>query len=246
MLKYPVIILLALSIKICSHPKDHVSDSHFVYHYFTPFELYLSQIEDADDMMLIHYSYKSSSLIKHDTEPYGQLCQKHNDIAFSSENNSTLARVISWDFVKIDITCDTDFDETHPHGALLNDITTFYTTSLYPFFRSGYKNLIRGSDISLDEDILTRLYPSGEFIHSKGHYYSLKSSFPNHPIVKKTSQLTPSDLIAIGGFYPSHLPNLAVIKFDKKPKISGTYDINIEFTTDEGAVVSARGTLKTL
>ena len=84
---------------------------------------------------------------------YIELCNKHEDYGYTheiqilsakrTENQNGLGYVKGytyWDItpVSIDIVSNADYDETHPAGTSLNDITLFTTFSPYPFIKNGY------------------------------------------------------------------------------------------------------------
>jgi hypothetical protein len=75
---------------------------------------------------------------------YDALCEKHGDMTFLRDffirdgfgPHSTDA--IGVDFLSIDITSDSPFDEEHPAGVSLGDIVKLSSYSLKPYIDSGY------------------------------------------------------------------------------------------------------------
>lgn len=228
---------------------------HFVRVYFELSKTYFTQLPEDENLFQISYKlvevYTISEISKEKEkkEKYNRLAAKHNDLNFPHKyrpgSSAEGMYVIGYDFTKVEIFCDADYDDEHPAGTDLGDIATFYSTSLYPFTKSGYKNIATAAEIKakIEEPILSYLYPES-YSHSTGNYYSLTTFFPNHPIVKKVSELTKEDLVMIGGMFPMALPNIAVIKLDKKPKTPGNYAIEVVFTKDYGDYkLKSKGTM---
>jgi hypothetical protein len=77
-------------------------------------------------------------------EVYDALCEKNNDMTYLRDfvifdgYRPFQTSCIGVDFLSIDITSDSPFDEEHPAGVSLGDIVTFSSSSLKPYIDSGY------------------------------------------------------------------------------------------------------------
>ena len=83
-----------------------------------------------------------------DYELYQQLSIKHNDISYDSKVPISyppgivlgVGSAIYPDWVSISVTCDSDFDASHPAGSELNDIMKGEFQSSFLYIKGGYKD----------------------------------------------------------------------------------------------------------
>ena len=239
-----LLLIVPFSCVFIGCPAKHhwEKETFFISKYFEP-TLFVSQIEGADTLFVVKYKVGNKDMKGEEWSKYKSLCVKHNDLGLSKPYKYSYeygAKVVAWDFEKVEIKCLSDYDKEHLKGSSLNDITTFYTTTLYPFLKSGYEKLADPKSFGIPETILKLLYPA-QWLHSPDFKFSLSSFFPNIPVVRRTSELKKDDLMVIGGGYPNTVPHLAVIRLDKRPEKTGDYMIDVIFTTDEGGTIAAGG-----
>ena len=104
----------------------------------------------------VYSDYYENSPYKPSEEQYNkyvELCNKHEDYGYTHQvrylifkdkntNNGQgyIPNYTYWDItpILIDVVSNADYDETHPAGTSLNDITLFTTFSPYPFIKNGY------------------------------------------------------------------------------------------------------------
>ena len=143
-------------------------DSFYVVEYRNSFDyvtketsIYLGMIGDFDggteyshqeDVYSDYYENSTYKPTQEQYDKYMELCEKHRDyeykhkieiLPFKDKEGNGCGYVKGytyWDItpVSIDIASNADFDETHPAGTSLNDITLFTTFSPYPFIKNGY------------------------------------------------------------------------------------------------------------
>lgn len=229
---------------------EGLKEDCFVREYFEVSNLFLNSI--GDNVFTISYDKSDCKYVslysktKEEKTKYRSLCTKYGDTNFPHRYKSTQhdkCAVISQDFQRVDIICLNDYDKEHKAGSSLQDISTFYSTSLYPFLKSGYISFEHHEKIKqIESPILDALYPK-QFIHSEGYTFRRSEFMPNHLIAKKISQLKREDLLMIGGQYPELLPIIAVIKLDKSPTQPGKHDIQVVFIKDNGESIKASGTI---
>ena len=140
-----LLLIVPFSCVFIGCPAKHhwEKETFFISKYFEP-TLFVSQIEGADTLFVVKYKVGNKDMKGEEWNKYKSLCVKHNDLGLSKPYKYSYeygAKVVAWDFEKVEIKCLSDYDKEHLKGSSLNDITTFYTTTLYPFLKSGYEKL---------------------------------------------------------------------------------------------------------
>ena len=231
------VVLLSLSLFIlcgCPTPMQHIKTTHFVtaYRYVNSYEL----LQYNENSMLLTYLTSMKKITESSNkEKYEALSAKHNDIGFVCNEVINGCAVMDQDFSGLSIKTKTAYDDEHPAGADIGDITTFFTTTIAPFVESGYKNLYPASKVDCKAFPYNLFYPKS-WLYGAGFEFSDQTNYPNHFISKKTKELSSSPLIMIGSFLFSaeETQNVAAIVFDKAPKLPGAYEIELNIKTTEG------------
>jgi hypothetical protein len=133
---------------------------------------------------------------------YDDLCEKHNDMTYLRDfvifdgYMPFQTNCLGVDFLSIDITSDSSFDDEHPASVSLGDIVTFSSYSLKPYIDSGYKNLYdndvfhpvvkRLSELTTNDLILL----GGSSHGYAPHTYICELTFDSEPILSKTHTFT--------------------------------------------------------
>lgn len=131
---------------------------------------------------------------------YETLSEKYGDTSFDRTVKIpywiTDPSAQAYSFVSIEITSDTDFDETHPTGTSLADLVMIHYRSIKPFIDSGYEGYRDNSDPSrystrfdkhlseIDADDLKLLY-----LHW-GNKIDVSLSFDRRPTLSKVHTFT--------------------------------------------------------
>jgi hypothetical protein len=143
--------------------------------------------------------YKSTGAKK---QVYDALCEKHGDMTFLREQvtwgpgGPVTVEFLGIDFLSIDITSDSAFDEEHPAGVSLGDIVLFNSYSVKPYIDSGYTSTYDNdvyhpvnkhlSDLTQDDLILI-----GKYKYSSGDPdYIGKLTFDKEPTLSKIHTFT--------------------------------------------------------
>ena len=143
------------------------------------------------------------------SDKYDEIAEKFGDTHYYGYNDPTYEAIN--DTVKaIDITCTEDFDDAHPKGASLSDITSVVISSPHQYLASGYHD-----EIKLEE--LESMY---DFFAAYSIY------FHEHYAVTydKMQNIVPDDIKL---FFPQFY-----IIFDQLPAKEGTYtfDVSVKFS----------------
>lgn len=97
----------------------------------------------GDIKMLSDLYYCSKHKHDYDNGKFIEYATAHNDINYRKAGHQYpggLNRCFPVDdFVSIDILCNDDWDNNHPTGSSLKDITQFIAVSIAPFINTGYK-----------------------------------------------------------------------------------------------------------
>ena len=172
---------------------------------------------------------------------YMKLCEKHDDltydhtvIVFPWDDYWSHQSFSADDFISVNITSDSDYDEQHPAGASLADIVRFVSLSSYQFIRNGY--IAYDWSSSNIKDLYTDLY--GVTIRSDNKTTSGPGGF--YPLNKLLSELQPDDLKVFGPGVKEGWEDkgmlLAYLFFEHPPTLSKTHTFTVTMTTDDGKV----------
>lgn len=142
------VLFTILLFLLCScNDADYYYSTMFTSCYSNIDSIHLEISKGDSNLLLIGVSDSYyASIADDDKTTINQLAAKHNDtsynkmIAYAKEGNWTEEGHGGWrqDFVRIDITSNADYDETHKARTLLNDIIRLRSTTVYPYIMSGY------------------------------------------------------------------------------------------------------------
>lgn len=157
---------------------------------------------------------------------YDSLCVLHNDMSYNKKRDYIVST--NWgysfkgDIASIDVVSNADFDEQHPANASLNDVMRMLSVSLYPYILSGYKNTFNWEH-DLPESFRCEKYLSE-------HVPYMGDAECYHPIDKRLTELTKSDLILVD-FY-------TFLVFEKQPDMMKEHKLTITIRLSDGRVFS--------
>jgi len=128
-----------------------------------------------------------------DNGMYEEYCRQHNDTTYHTRlvhslNDSPLytCSYPASNFTSISITCDGEWDTTHPAGNSLGDITTFVGISIEPFISKGYVKY--NYELEDQPELFNAVYPLGKGYGEKAYY----------PVSKLVDNLNKKDLALLG------------------------------------------------
>ena len=214
-------------------PFEIHSDS-FVLGYY---ELESLRIYEGENQCIKIFENTSGDIItgenKKSTE-FNALNSAHNDVTYNRKVlYYNLPNIyLTPDFSAIRIISDADYNDEHPAGTSLSDITRFLSVSPFEYIESGYINTFNWKAYSKYEEFVGYW----TFLSSSNNYYHNTLGAENvYPIDSKVTELTYSDLSILGrgvhitnGQLP-YGPPLAVIKFIQEPTLSKDHYITISF-----------------
>ncbi len=130
----------------------------YVFSYHFPKSMYLSRsipnVWDTDKHLYGKYGFmvmftddydQMLSQWSTDAEKadFDSLCLKHNDTSYNKRIQYLMPspphKYLGFDLLSIQVISDSDFDEQHPAGELLNDIVQFVAYSPMSFIQNGYQ-----------------------------------------------------------------------------------------------------------
>lgn len=186
-------------------------------------------INCGNDLPAVSFHLNSTGEEK---EEYLRLCQKHNDLTYnqyvSVPRNRPPEKIIynDQDFVSIEITSDSSFDDTHPEGSNLADIVRFLSWSPYKFISSGYSTYYY-----YDSDGLSEAFNTLMPLYYDNDHFDKDTAQTWFPVDKRVSELTSEDLILLEGPWL-----IGILVFEERPKNSGSHLINVKMLSDTGKV----------
>lgn len=173
-----------------------------------------------------HFTWKSKESSK---EVYDMLSKRNNDLSYNTQMGYIVGthwgHAYAEDIASINVQSNSDFDEQHPAGISLNDVITLVSVSPKKFIDSSYQQTYNW-DTNLSESFKSESksqnFGNGEF---SLHY---------HPIEKKLSEITSSDMV-LAGF---DIYCYAFLLFDSAPTASKEHKLTITIRTGDGKVYS--------
>lgn len=164
-------------------------------------------------------------------EIFRSLCQKHGDISkspvgcFSKFSHQLNFDFFYQDFTAIEVTCEEDFDSSHPAGASLLDIIHYATDTPNRVLKNNYQT--KFNDNTLTYQVIA---------HNKWYAEYLTENYGDAPVFrqefntfKKGTDVEQDDLAILGEIF---------ISFDKCPDVVGPKHINIRMTSETGEIYS--------
>ncbi len=215
----------------------------FVWAYYQPDSLTLTCYEKTafaidfnisqEERHMSHVSQESEGVKK---EKFDSLCRRYDDFGYNRWRggpmpNAQVNHFLSIDFKSITVTSDVDFDDAHPAGTPLNDITQFAAISPVKYIRSGYKNKCHWYKVIKNSSHLMKRYIfEGD----------TKLRLPEHfPIDKRLSECTESDFELLMGrtdtYGYSDTGRIGWLQLLQKPKTEN-YTIAVEIVDSQGKV----------
>lgn len=189
----------------------------------------------ATGIPFVWYNMEDSGKEK---EIYDELCRKHNDLTYNrrrkiSPYEGILGSAIypASDFKSIRITADRAFDAAHSAGDDLGDIIRFLSWSPIKYIKSGYTEYYHYDTSALSRTFI-RVMPN--FYGSE--CFKTETESTCFPVDKLVSDLEPEDLVMLGEDNPSII---GLLYFEKRPAVSGEYEITVSMTTDEDEVMTS-------
>jgi hypothetical protein len=156
---------------------------------------------------------------------YDSLCVLHKDISYNKKRD--FIAVPDWgliykgDIVSIDVVSNADFDAQHPAGSSLNDIVRVISVSPYPYIVSGYKKTYDW------EHNLPEIFQCEERLREQKNTHECSVY---HPVDKRLSELTSSDLILVA------LERGIFLIFEKQPDLSKEHNLTVTIKVSDGKV----------
>lgn len=221
---FAVVSSFVLLLSGCNVFKTEVFRS-FIFSYYEPQEVYL--FETPSGNIVINYA-KTNTVCDRKSkgrqkELYDSLCRAHNDMSYNKEimyfpSPSSMDGVVEMSInnvVKIDVTSNADFDETHPAGTSLNDIIRFMGMSVSRFLESNYR---------YSHDWTEK--PEGFQDEERNYSYSF-----HNPVTGLLSELQPEDMMLLSEI-------VGFIHFEKNPTLDKVHELTITVTLDNGKMLS--------
>jgi len=175
-------------------------------------------------------------------ERFAELKEYYNDTKF----NDTLYSAINYflpygapladPIASVEVTCDRDFDATHPAGTSLNDCFRFLSSSVKPFIDSGYKKTFDWTGID----------PKHWYhVHGSPYKCRLHNSEHLHPVDKPLVQTTQEDMtLLVGSFDYGSGRSVFLLRFETVPAEKGEYTFTtvVRFAGDRELTTTAKYT----
>lgn len=188
-------------------------------------------INCGNDRPVMLYSLNSTDKEK---DMYDWLCNKHHDLNYNQYRSfpkglpSESVTYNDQDYLSIELTSDTDFDESHPTGSNLADIIRFISWSPYKYICSGYTEYYH-----YDSSNLSKAFNTIMPIYFGAEWFQSTTNATCYPIDKIVSELIPEDLILLGHDAPGLL---GIIVFEVPPTNKGAQNITVKMKTDTGMI----------
>ena len=173
---------------------------------------------------------------RNDNGMYEQYCIEHNDVSYVTRrfrvgrpDNYSEECYPAYDFVEIDVTTSYGWDESHPEGSSLNDMTEFAALSVQPFISSGYKECDYES-VTLTDFFLEAFYPiSAEY-----------GTSPWYPVQKKLSEMSSGEFSLLGdGHHAIHQWPQICCLYLPKSESADRHKVTVSLKVSNGDVLSS-------
>lgn len=155
------------------------------------------------------------------------LCRKHGDTekspvgAFCAHSSDPAKLHFFQDFTALEVTCEEDFDLSHPAGSSLLDIIHYATDTPFRVLTNNYQ-------LDFNDNSLIVLVSDYMFLSEYYEYYGDKPVYRQvFNTFKKGTDVKPEDLTILGSIY---------ISFDILPDVIEPKHITIQMTADDGKV----------
>ena len=170
-----------------------------------------------------HYSWKS---VGGDKDVYENLCKIHNDISYDKKRGYIVGtdwgHCSTFDFNRIDVISNIDFDQKHPAGTSLNDIIRFISVSPKKYIDSNYINTydwLNGTPDSFKKE--QEMYNFRNGIESKNYY----------PINKLLSEMSINEMVMM----PSE--HFGYLIFEATPTEFKEHQLTITVSLSDGNII---------
>jgi hypothetical protein len=202
MRKLLLILLIVCGLMSCLKSVDEKEFLRsYVMTYMGTEGIFLNGYDDSNGIREITISpaekYHLGSYYSKETKKdvYDALCEKHGDMTFMRDFvvqdgfGEYSTSNIGVDFLSIDITSDSPFDEEHSAGVSLGDIVTFSSYSLKPYIDSGYTDLYDNNVYHPIVEQLSELTPNDLILLGMDTYIGTLV-FDSEPTLSKTHTFT--------------------------------------------------------
>lgn len=136
------------------------------------------------------------------------------------------------DFTEINVHCLQDWDETHPNGSSLNELTRLVSITCGPFIRNGYKQY--DYDAHEHSAFFSNVYP-----FAKG--YGLRDEYP---IDKMLDKISAEDIFLLGDKCPHRdFPQICTLFIKEREEEHEPCTLRIDLTNTDGIVYSSEVTV---
>lgn len=169
----------------------------FVWSYSRPDSLALKYYEDkAFAIEFDEHRWVTQNSQGKEKFSFDSICQIHNDFGYNKKHGGPDENYIPNHFLSIDlksitVTSDVDFDEAHPAGTPLNDITWFAAISPVKYIRSGYSKKCHWyKEIKKSSNLMKKYVFHGDTKTRPSEYF---------PVDKRLSECTEDDFELLMG-----------------------------------------------
>ena len=134
--------VLALIILVSSCGPTYYSDSFIVFYFYYP-KIELVVDEPQEGVIYCFPAYKTKVLgsdTSRDSKLFKRINEENGDCTYSRSRRygPRLPASTYPNILRVDVTCDVDYDESHKAGASLNDIIMVEYSSYADFIKRGY------------------------------------------------------------------------------------------------------------
>lgn len=134
--------VLALIILVSSCGPTYYSDSFIVYYFYYP-KIELVVDESQEGVICCFPAYKTKVLgsdTSRDSKLFKRINEENGDCTYSRSRRygPRLPASTYPNILRVDVTCDVDYDESHKTGESLNDIVMVEYGSYADFIKRGY------------------------------------------------------------------------------------------------------------
>lgn len=173
--------------------------------YMTPNALAMREFEDADPMC-VNLSF-SGDLIRSDEKAYDELSARYGDLSFNGYTQAIPRKAVNDSINRIEVKSVARFDAEHPAGSDVSEFVELQYVSYYDFIESGYGEVDKGE---LSE------WGNLDKYHGLDGAAFHKKALPE--IKASDTKLMETDFL---------------LKFNKMPEDSGTYQFELVFHMGE-------------
>lgn len=227
------ILILFLFLSGCDVIQHHKFRS-YITSYYDCAELTLMITDDGNIVITGHSTIGIGSWDSKGREKqiYDSLCTLHNDMTYNKERSyigyPDFGNSYKGDIVSVDVVSNADFNELYPANSSLNDIVRFLSRSIYPYILSGYKDTF-----DWDKD-----FPENFRVEKGLSFGNMDENPCYHPVDKRLSELTPSDLVLANTGYFN--VQLGFLVFEQQPNVNKKHELTVTIKLSDGRVFTPK------